>query len=112
VTIVVTNRVNHVIIVDRVNHVIIVDRVNHVIIVGRVNHVIIVDRVNHVIIVDRVNHVIIVGGVNRVNHEKERKNAALFNQVSLLRTSSHLQLRPAQDKAKWCDKDNTELHIG
>ena len=33
----------------------------------------------------------------------------LFNQVGQLRTSSHLQLRPGQDKAKQCDK-NTELH--
>ena len=36
----------------------------------------------------------------------------LFNQVSQLRTSSHLQLRPGQDKAKQCIKNNnTELHI-
>jgi uncharacterized protein (DUF169 family) len=29
-----------------------------------------------------------------------------------LRTSSHLQLRPGQDKAKQCDtNNNTELHI-
>jgi hypothetical protein len=27
----------------------------------------------------------------------------LFNQVGQLRTSSHLQLRPGQDKAKQCD---------
>ena len=36
----------------------------------------------------------------------------LFNQVGQLRKSSHLQLRPAQDKAKQCDKNNTELHMG
>ena len=37
----------------------------------------------------------------------------LFNQVGQLRTSSHLQLRPGQDKAKQCDKNNdTELHMG
>ena len=30
----------------------------------------------------------------------------LFNQVGQLRTSSHLQLRPGQDKAKQCDKNN------
>jgi hypothetical protein len=36
----------------------------------------------------------------------------LFNQVGKLRTSSHLQLLPGQDKAKQCDKNNnTELHI-
>jgi hypothetical protein len=36
----------------------------------------------------------------------------LFNQVGQLRTSSHLQLRPGQDKAKQCDKNNnTELHM-
>ena len=36
----------------------------------------------------------------------------LFNQVGQLRTSSHLQLRPGQDKEKQCDKNNnTELHI-
>ena len=36
----------------------------------------------------------------------------LFNQVGQLRTSSHLQLRQGQDKAKHCDKNNnTELHI-
>ena len=36
----------------------------------------------------------------------------LFNQVGLLRTSSHLQLRPGQDKAKQCDtNNNTELHM-
>ena len=36
----------------------------------------------------------------------------LFNQVGKLRTSSHLQLRPGQDKAKQCDTDNnTELHM-
>ena len=35
----------------------------------------------------------------------------LFNQLGQLRTSSHLQLRPGQDKAKRCDKNNnTELH--
>jgi hypothetical protein len=28
----------------------------------------------------------------------------LFNQVGQLRTSSHWQLRPGQDKAKQCDK--------
>ena len=31
-------------------------------------------------------------------------NAPLFNQVGQLRTSSHLQLRPGQDKAKQYDK--------
>ena len=36
----------------------------------------------------------------------------LFNQGSQLRTSSHLQLRPGQDNAKQCDKNNnTEFHI-
>ena len=36
----------------------------------------------------------------------------LFNQVGKLRTSSHLQLRPGQDKAKQCDtNNNTELHM-
>ena len=35
----------------------------------------------------------------------------LFNQVGQSRT--HLQLRPGQDKAKQCDKNNnTELHMG
>jgi hypothetical protein len=28
-----------------------------------------------------------------------------------LRTSSHLQLRPGQGKAKQCDKNNTDLHM-
>ena len=32
------------------------------------------------------------------------------NQVVQLRTSSHLQLRPGQDKAKQCDLNNTELY--
>ena len=37
----------------------------------------------------------------------------LFNQVGQLRTSSHLQLRPGQDKAKQCDKKTTaQLHMG
>ena len=37
----------------------------------------------------------------------------LFNKVSWLRTRSHLQLRPGQDKDKQCDKNNnTELHMG
>jgi hypothetical protein len=37
----------------------------------------------------------------------------LFNQGGQLRTSSHLQLRPGQDKGKQCDKNNnTELHMG
>ena len=36
----------------------------------------------------------------------------LFNQVGKLRTSSHLQLRPGQDKAKQFDRyNNTELHM-
>ena len=36
----------------------------------------------------------------------------LFNQVGKLRTSSHLQLRPGQDKAKHFDTYNdTELHM-
>jgi hypothetical protein len=36
----------------------------------------------------------------------------LFNQVGKLRTSSHLQLRPGQDKAKQFDRFNdTELHM-
>uniref|UniRef100_A0A8K9USY0 Phospholipid-transporting ATPase n=1 Tax=Oncorhynchus mykiss TaxID=8022 RepID=A0A8K9USY0_ONCMY len=36
----------------------------------------------------------------------------LFNQVGELRTSSHLQLRPGQDKAKQFDRyNNTELHM-
>jgi hypothetical protein len=30
----------------------------------------------------------------------------LFNQVGQLRTSSRLQLRAGQDKAKQCDKNN------
>jgi hypothetical protein len=35
-----------------------------------------------------------------------------FNQVGKLRTSSHLQLRPGQDKAKQLDTyNNTELHM-
>ena len=34
----------------------------------------------------------------------------LFNQIGQLRTSSYLQLRPGQDKAKQCDT-NTELHM-
>ena len=34
------------------------------------------------------------------------------NQVGQLRTSSHLQLRPGQDRAKQCDTNNTELHMG
>ena len=35
----------------------------------------------------------------------------LFNQVGKLRTSSHLQLRSGQDKAKQFDTyNNTELH--
>ena len=35
-----------------------------------------------------------------------------FNQVGQLRTSSHLQLRPGQDKAKQFDtNNNTELHM-
>ena len=35
----------------------------------------------------------------------------LFNQVGKLRTSSHLQLQPGQDKAKQFDTyNNTELH--
>ena len=33
----------------------------------------------------------------------------LFNQVGQL--SSHLQLRPGQDRAKQCDTNNTELHM-
>jgi hypothetical protein len=36
----------------------------------------------------------------------------LFNQVGWLRTRSHLQLRPGQDKAKQCDTNNNkELHM-
>ena len=36
----------------------------------------------------------------------------LFNQVGELRTSSHLQLQPGQDKAKQCDRNNNpELHM-
>ena len=36
----------------------------------------------------------------------------LFNQVGKLRTSSHLQLWPGQDKAKQFDTyNNTELHM-
>jgi hypothetical protein len=35
----------------------------------------------------------------------------LLNLFGQLRTSSHLQLQPGQDKAKQCDKNNTELHI-
>ena len=36
----------------------------------------------------------------------------LFNQVGYLRTSSHLQLRPVQDKAKQFDTyNNRELHM-
>ena len=36
----------------------------------------------------------------------------LFNQVGKLRTSSHLQLQPDQDKAKQFDTYNdTELHM-
>jgi hypothetical protein len=34
----------------------------------------------------------------------------LFNQVGQLRTSSHLQLQPGQDKAKQCDKINRVTH--
>jgi hypothetical protein len=37
---------------------------------------------------------------------------SLFNQVGQLRTSSHLQLRPGEDKAEQCDtNNNTELHM-
>ena len=40
------------------------------------------------------------------------KMSPLFNQVGKLRTSSHLQLRPGQDKAKQFDTyNNTELHM-
>ena len=36
----------------------------------------------------------------------------LFNQVGKVRTSSHLQLRPGQDKAKHFDTyNNKELHM-
>ena len=35
----------------------------------------------------------------------------LFNQVGQLRTSSRLQLRLGQDKAKQCNTNNTELHM-
>ena len=35
----------------------------------------------------------------------------LFNQVGQLRTSSHLQLRPGQDKAKQCDKKQQQSYI-
>ena len=35
----------------------------------------------------------------------------LFNQVGQLRTSSHLQQKPGQDKAKQCYTNNTELHM-
>ena len=39
--------------------------------------------------------------------------SSLFNQVGQLRTSSHLQPLPGQDKAKQYDKNNTtELHVG
>ena len=34
----------------------------------------------------------------------------LFNKVGQLRTSSHLQLRPGQDKAKQCDTNNRVTH--
>ena len=34
----------------------------------------------------------------------------LFNHVGQLRTSSHLQLQPGQDKAKECDKNNRVTH--
>jgi hypothetical protein len=38
----------------------------------------------------------------------EKMFSPLFNQVGQLRTSSHLQLRPGQDKAKQCD--NNQQH--
>jgi hypothetical protein len=50
-------------------------------------------------------------------HQSEKKfkcfiYSPLFNQVGQLRTSSHLQLRPSQDKAKHCDtNNNTALHM-
>jgi hypothetical protein len=41
-----------------------------------------------------------------------KKKSPLFNQLVQLRTSSHLQLQPGQNKAKQCNKNNnTELHI-
>ena len=36
----------------------------------------------------------------------------LFNQVGQLRTSSHLQLRPGQDKAQQCDTNNNTVTHG
>ena len=36
----------------------------------------------------------------------------LFNQVGQLRTSSDLQLRPGQDKAKQCDTNNNTVTHG
>ena len=36
----------------------------------------------------------------------------LFNQVGYLRTNSHLQLQPGQDKAKQCDTDNNTVTHG
>ena len=43
---------------------------------------------------------------------KKKIISPLFNQVGKLRTSSHLQLRPGQDKAKQFDTYNdTELHM-
>ena len=36
----------------------------------------------------------------------------LFDQLGQLRTSSHLQLRPGQDKAKQCDTNNNRVTHG
>ena len=50
------------------------------------------------------------------SHYRVDKNIIFFsplvNQVGKLRTSSHLQLRPGEDKAKQFDTyNNTELHM-
>ena len=52
--------------------------------------------------------------LNQMKHHADhlKNKSPFFNQVGLLRTSSHLQLRPGQDKAKQFDTyNNTELHM-
>ena len=53
------------------------------------------------------------GGGQRVYRERvENILTVLFHQVGQLRTSSHLQLRPGQDKAKQCDTNNNRVTHG
>ena len=66
----------------------------------------------------KVRHWIMLSGsiVSKGVHLSKKKSiqiiSPLFNQVGKLRTSSHLQLRPGQDKAKQFDTYNdTELHM-